>query len=116
MNNTILGFATTQMTPTAITTTLPVTVTVVANGLSNGETVRATRFYPLPASDATGMYQLNNRLFVVKNVTADTFDLFDDYGAPIDGTNFTPFVNNGLGQFNLTGPSLYTQNLNTMEV
>lgn len=115
MTNTELGFATTQMIPTAISTTLPVRVTVPGHGLSAGQFVRATRFYPLPAVDATGMYQLNNQLYQVGNITTDTFDLFDQYGAPIDGRNFTPFVNNGLGQFNLTGPDLDVQNLNTQE-
>jgi len=113
--NTELGFATTQMTPTEIERSIPVRVRVDGHPLLNGQCVRATRFYALPLSDATGMYELNNRLFTVANVTENTFDLFDQHGAPIDGTNFTPFVNNGLGQFNLTGPDLDTQNLNTRE-
>lgn len=113
--NTELGFATTQMTPTAIEKSVPVRVTIENNGLQAGQVVRATRFYASPLSDATGMEQLNNRAFVVQNVTTDTFELFDQYGAPIDGTNYTPFINNGLGQFNLAGPDLFTQNLNVME-
>ncbi len=113
--NTELGFAVTQMTPTAITNTLPIKVTVPGHQLQAGQFVRATRFYALPLSDATGMEQLNNRLFLVKNITTDTFDLFDQYGNPIDGINYTPFIDNGLGQFNLTGPDLFTQNLNTQE-
>jgi hypothetical protein len=115
MANTELGFATTQLTPTAITKTVPVNVTVDNHGLSAGQYVRATRFYALPLIDATGMEQLNNQLFVVQNITTNTFDLFDQYGEPIDGRNYTTFINNSLGQFNLTGPSLDTQNLNTME-
>lgn len=113
--NTELGFAITQMTPIAISTTLPVTVTVTNNGLQAGQFVRATRFYALPLADATGMYELNNQLFVVKNVTTDTFDLFNQFGDPIDGRDFTAFTGNGFPQFNLTGPSLDTQNLNTQE-
>ncbi len=115
MTNTELGFATTQMTPTAIDKSFPVRVTVVGHSLSEGQFVRATRFYRLPLSDATGMYELNNRLFLIGNLSTDTFDLFDEHGYPIDGTNFTTFINNGLGQFNLTGPDLDTQNLNTQE-
>jgi hypothetical protein len=115
MPNTELGFAITQMTPTAIDTSLPVRVTIADHGLVSGQYVRATRFYAFPVDDATGMEQLNNRLFVIGNVTQNTFDLFDQYGAPIDGTGYTPFINNGLGQFNLTGPDLFTQNLNTQE-
>jgi len=113
MNNTELGFTTTQLVPTAITKTIPVTVTIVGHELQAGQTLRATRFYALPLADATGMEQLNNQLFVIGNITEDTFDLFDQYGEPIDGTWYTTFVANGLGQFNLTGPALYTENLNT---
>lgn len=115
MPNTELGFAVRQMTPTAIEQSVPVRVTVEANGLSNGQYVRATNFFVSPVQDATGMEQLNNLLFVIRNVTTDTFDLFDQYGAPIDGTNYTPFINNGIAQFTLTGPELNTQNLNTQE-
>lgn len=115
MTNTELGFATTQLTPTGIANSVPVRVTCPNHNLTNGQYVRATRFYNLPASDATGMYELNNQLFVVGNITTNTFDLFDQYGNPIDGTNYVPFVANGLGQFNLTGPDLFTQNLNTQE-
>jgi hypothetical protein len=114
MANTELGFAITYMTPTAITKTNPVRVTVVANGLVNGQYVRATRFYPLPAIDDTGMYQLNNQQYVVGNVTVDTFDLYDQYGNPIDGTDFVTFIDSGVAQINLVGESLFTQNLNTM--
>jgi len=112
MIETELGFATTQMTPTAITKTIPVTVTIVGHELLAGQTIRATNFVVLPLADATGMEQLNNKLFVIGNITTDTFDLFDQYGEPIDGRNYTTFVSNGLAQFNLTGPALYTENLN----
>lgn len=116
MTNTELGFAITQLaSPSAISATVPVVVTIDNHGLQRGQVVRATRFYALPLADATGMEQLNNRAFVVENTTTNTFELFDQYGEPIDGTNYTPYVPNGLGQFNLTGPELYTQNLNVME-
>lgn len=111
--NTELGYATTQMIPSEIERSNPVRVTVEGSNLSADQCVRATGFYPLPAADATGMYELNNRLFVVGNTTTDTFDLFDQYGEPIDGTAFTEFTGDGYPQFNLTGPDLNTQNLNT---
>lgn len=111
--NTELGFATTQLIPTEIDKTNPVKVTIVGSNLQSGQQLRATRFYALPLADATGMYEINNQLFVVMNPTADFFYLYDIYGEPIDGTNFTDFISNGLGQFNLTGPDLFTQNLNT---
>jgi hypothetical protein len=116
MTNTELGFAITQLaSPSAISQTVPVVVTIDDHGLQRGQVVRATRFYALPLAEATGMEQLNNRAFVVENTTENTFELFDQYGDPIDGTNYTAYIPNGLGQFNLTGPDLFTQNLNVME-
>lgn len=103
------------MSPTEISNSVPVRVTIENHGLQPGQVVRATRFYSLPLTNATGMEQLNNRAFVVANTTENTFELYDQYGEPIDGTNYTPYVSNGLGQFNLTGPELFTQNLNRME-
>lgn len=113
--NTELGFTTTQLAPTGIDQSFPVRVALADHGLSAGQFVRATRFVSFPLIDATGMEQLNNRLFMVGNPTTNTFDLFDQYGNPIDGTTYTTFIDNGLGQFNLTGPDLFTQNLNTQE-
>lgn len=96
--------------PTAITAEFPPVVTIEDHGLSNGQRIRATRFVGLPFANATGMEQLNNRLFVIQQVTTDTFQLWDEFGHAIDGTTFTAFVNNGLAQFTLTGPSLFIQN------
>jgi len=103
-------FTNEHYTPIAITAAMPPVVTIPAHGLSNGQRVRATRFYGIPFATATGMEQLNNRLFTIQQVTTDTFQLWDQYGAPIDGRNFTPFVSNGLAQFTLTGPDLFIQN------
>ncbi len=111
MANTELGFAIQQMIPTDITATLPVVVTVVGHSLSNNQFVRATNLF----ENQTGMQQLNNLLFRVLNVTEDTFELYDQFYAPIDGTFYTPFIASGIAQFTLTGPSLDTQNLNTQE-
>jgi hypothetical protein len=97
-------------TPIAITAALPPVVTIPAHGLSNGQRIRCTRFYGIPFATATGMEQLNNRLFTIQQVTTDTFQLWDDLGFAIDGRNFTPFVFNGLAQMTLTGPSLFIQN------
>lgn len=97
-------------TPIAITVAFPPVVTIPGHGLSNGQRVRATRFYGIPFATATGMEQLNNRLFTIQFVTTDTFQLWDQNGFPIDGRNYTPFVSNGLAQFTLTGPDLFIQN------
>ena len=104
------NFTPEQFTPTAITATWPPVVTIVGSGFTNGQRIRATQFYSFPLALATGMEQLNNRLFTVEQCTEDTFQLWDQYGDPIDGRNFTPFVNNGLAQFTLTGPDLFVQN------
>lgn len=114
MVNTELGFATQQKTPVlSITQTNPVQVEITAHGMTSGQWVRATNFFGPPHS--TGMYELNNRLFQIKNVTVDTFDLFDEYGDPIDGTTYTAFIANDYSQFTLTGPDLNVENLNTQE-
>lgn len=99
-----------QFTPTAITATLPVVVTIPSNGFVNGQRIRASRFVTFPLALATGMEQLNNRLFVVQNCTTNTCSLYDAYGAAVDGTSFTAFTGNGNPQFTLTGPSLNIQN------
>lgn len=96
--------------PIAITAGLPMVVTIVAHGLQNGQRLRATRFVTFPFADATGMEQLNNKLFTIQQCTADTFQLYDQKGFPIDGRSYTPFVFNGKAQFTLTGPSLFIQN------
>lgn len=96
--------------PTAITAAFPPVVTVASHGLSNGQRIRATRFYNIPLATATGMEQLNNNLYTVQQVTTNTFQLWDQYGQAVDGRAYTPFVSNGLAQFTLTGPDLFIQN------
>ena len=105
------GFTNQHRTPTAITAAFPPVVTSAAHGLSNGQYVRATDFVTSPVASATGMEQLNNKLFLVGGVTTNTFALYDSQtGLAVDATAYTAFVNNGIAQFTLTGESLYTQN------
>ena len=112
--NTELGFAIQHKFPVdAIDKSNPIKVTILAHGMSNGQFVRATNFFYRPIS--TGMYELNNNLYMLGNVTTNTFDLFDEEGGYIDGTNFTTYIPNDLSQFTLTGPDLDTMNLNTQE-
>jgi len=99
-------FAVRQYTPTAITAAYPVVVTIPAHGFQNGQAIRATRFIVYPTLYATGMEQLNNRLFYVQQATTDTFHLSYVDTLPVDGRAFTPFVNNGVAEFTLTGPTL----------
>lgn len=92
-------FTVRQKTPSAITAALPPVVTLTSHGFQNGQGVRATKFITKPT--ATGMEQLNNRLFYVQEATTDTFALYDASGYPIDGRNFTTYVSGG--EFTVAG-------------
>lgn len=97
-------FTVRQFVPEAITAALPVVVTKTNHGFQNGQAIRATKFITTPFASATGMEQLNNRLFYIRQVTVDDFQLCDRNTNPIDGRNFTPYVQGG--EFTLTGPTL----------
>ena len=97
-------FTTRQFTPENITATLPIVVTKTAHGLINGQAIRFTKFITIPLALATGMQQLNNKLFYVQGVTDNTFYLTDRNTVCIDGRNFTPYVQGG--QFTLAGQDL----------
>ncbi len=97
-----------QFTPEAITATLPIVVTKTAHGLQNGQAIRATQFITMPFASATGMKQLNMGLFYVQQATTDTFQLYDSNSIPIDGRNFTAYVQGG--QFTVTGPQILCVN------
>lgn len=94
-------FTVRQKTPEAITAALPIVVTLTSHGFENGQAIRATKFIYMPIANATGMQQLNNRQFYVQHAIVDTFELYDANGIPIDGTNFTPYVQGG--EFTLAG-------------
>jgi hypothetical protein len=94
-------FTNRQFVASSITNTLPIVVTIASHGFSNGNAIRATKFITMPFANATGMEQLNNRLFYVQQATTDTFQLYDANGLPIDGTMYTPFI--GGGEFTLAG-------------
>lgn len=94
-------FTVRQKTPEAITSTLPIVVTLTSHGFENGQAVRATKFIYTPLALATGMQQLNNKLFYIQNSTTDTFELYDANGVPIDGRGYTTYVSGG--QFTLAG-------------
>jgi len=105
-----MAFDDRHLTPTAMTAANPVVVTVADHGLSNGQRVRASKFYTYPLASATGMEQVNDQDFVVQSVTTNTFELWDVEGQPVDGSAFTAFTANDLGQFTLTGPTLPYEN------
>lgn len=97
-------FTTRQFTPENITTAYPMIVTKTSHGLINGQSIRATKFVTVPLAVATGMEQLNNQLYVIQQSTLDTFQLYTNRGVPIDGRNFTPYIQGG--QFTVTGQDL----------
>ncbi len=90
-----------QFTPTSITNTLPIVVTLPSHGFINGNAIRATKFIYFPIALSTGMQQLNGRLFYVQQATIDTFQLYDSSGYPIDGRGYDPYISGG--QFTLAG-------------
>lgn len=69
-------------TITGITAASPPVVTSTAHGYTNGQVVKI--------SGVVGMVELNNRAFVVANVTANTFEL-----KGVDGTGFTAYASGG---------------------
>ncbi len=94
-------FTVRQFTPENITNTLPILVTKTNHGLQNGQAIRASKFITIPFASATGMVQLNNRLFYVQRATTDDFILADRNTVSIDGSNFTPYIQGG--QFTVSG-------------
>lgn len=78
-----------------VTNTWPIRVTITNHGFVNGNAVRATKFVYYPFANATGMQQLNNKVFIVQQSTANEFSIYDTKGYPIDGTGFTPYVQGG---------------------
>ncbi len=101
-------FTVRQFAPENITAALPMVVTKTAHGLQNGQAIRATQFISVPLANATGMQQLNMGLFYVQRVTTNTFQLYDANSVPIDGRNFTPYVQGG--QFTINGPEILCVN------
>lgn len=103
-DSTLSHFTVRQFTPQNITNTYPMIVTKTAHGLINGQSIRATKFVTVPLAVATGMEQLNNQLFYIQQSTVDTFQLYTNRGVPVDGSNFTPYIQGG--QFTVTGQDL----------
>ena len=90
-----------QKIPEAITAASPIVVTLTAHGFLDGQAIRATKFIYNPVSLSTGMQQLNNRLFYVRQATTDTFQLYDASEFPIDGRTYDTYVQGG--EFTLAG-------------
>jgi hypothetical protein len=67
---------------TAVTKADPAVVTSAGHGLSNGDVVKI--------SGVQGMVELNLGVFIVDNVTTDTFELFD-----VDSTGYGTYTSGG---------------------
>lgn len=67
---------------TAITKANPAVVTSTAHGLTDGDVIRIT--------GVVGMTELNNEVFIVNQLTANTFELVDT-----DSTGYGTYVANG---------------------
>lgn len=77
----------TGQTITGITQANPGVVTSTGHGFSNDDRVIL--------SGISGMTELNNRQVLVKNVTSDTFELYDGNGDAIDTSAYTAYTADG---------------------
>ncbi len=76
------------VTITGATAADPVVITATAHGFANDDLVRIV--------GVVGMTQLNRSVYMVKNKTADTFQLYIEDGTDaIDGTGFTAYTSGG---------------------
>ncbi|MDP2764564.1 MAG: ubiquitin-activating E1 FCCH domain-containing protein [Brevundimonas sp.] len=76
----VINLAATPKTITAATRARPVVITSSGHGFANGDVVWIT--------GVTGMTQLNNKPYEVRNRTADTFELYNLRGYRVDGRNY----------------------------
>ncbi len=75
---------------TAATAADPVVITAAAHGFSNGHKILILSI--------AGMTELNEHVYIVADKTDDTFELTDEDGNDIDGTEFTAYVSGGTAQ------------------
>lgn len=72
----------------SITKASPGVVEITGHGWSNGDKV-------FPASIGGMVELLNNRVFTVRNVTADTFTLEDMWGVAVNTSSYTTYTSGG---------------------
>ena len=77
----VINLTGTQRTITAATKARPVVITSNAHGFSNNDVVWI--------SGVSGMTQLNNKAYLVKNKTANTFELYTLGGSRVDGRSYS---------------------------
>jgi Flp pilus assembly protein TadG len=76
----VINLTGTAKTISAATKARPVVITSNSHGFSNGDVVWI--------SAATGMTQLNNKAYEVRNKTSNTFELYTLGGSRVDGRNY----------------------------
>jgi hypothetical protein len=101
---------------TGITKANPAVVTSAAHGYSNGNWVYIT--------GVVGMTQINNKYYIVNNVTANTFELLQLSTAGVNSTGYGTYTSGGTVAhvYQITSPFApadmalikYAQNVNTM--
>lgn len=77
----VINLTGTQKTITGATKARPVVITSAAHGFSNNDVVWV--------SGVSGMTQLNNKAYQVRNKTNDTFQLYTLGGSRVDGRNYS---------------------------
>ena len=77
----VINLTGTQKTITGATKARPVVITSAGHGFSNNDVVWI--------SGVSGMTQLNNKAYLIKNKTNDTFQLYTLSGSRVDGRNYS---------------------------
>lgn len=87
---------------TGITQADPAVVTIAGHGYSNGDHV--------DIYSVGGMTEINNRRYIVANVTANTFELTDLYGDNVDSSGYGAYTSGGTAAkiYEVTTPYAYT--------
>lgn len=73
---------------TAVTKASPAVVTSAGHGFNTGNSVYI--------SAVNGMTEINNQTFVVGAVTTNTFELYTQYGTPLNTTTFSAYTSGGV--------------------
>lgn len=72
---------------TSLTLGATTTIEYIAHGFSNGDRIRL--------DDIPGTVELNDRVYLVANKTADTFEIKTLAGAAVDSSGYTPYAYDG---------------------
>ncbi|KQW82598.1 hypothetical protein ASC65_10305 [Brevundimonas sp. Root1279] len=84
VSNAVMNLVGTAKTITGATKARPVVITSASHGFANNDVVWIT--------GATGMTQLNNKPYVVKNKTTNTFELYTLSGSRVNGENYNAYT------------------------